>query len=405
MGLARYAGVRTGGQPLVLLLLWLVMLGCPDAAVAESWSWYWHRPVAAGEGTPRTWPALQRSLAPQACGTCHVAQYRAWSRSRHARALGPGVMAQLLAAGPEHRHFVQGCLSCHGPVTTQARQMQAAIAAGHPPLGVAADGVVCAACHLRRGRHYGPPLPQYLAMGRAAHGGFVPSPLFSQSRFCASCHQFQQSGARLDGVLLENTYAEWRDSRYAADGITCQTCHLRAGHHGFAGIHDPRFVARALTIRLALQPASPGWVVARLSVRNSGVGHDFPTYTTPSVTLTVRQWCGAAACPGSGRRQVIGRRISLDLRRQAYDTRLAPGAVRVLQYRDRRRRGATAVRAEVVVQPDAGYVAFFEAYLRAVRLPPVARRLAQQALHEDRHSGYVLWQRSEALPAADRGAS
>jgi hypothetical protein len=199
-------------------------------------------------------------------------------------------------------------------------------------------------------------------------------------------------------VLLENTYNEWRASPYAKRHITCQSCHMPKGSHSFYGIHNRRFVRRALTIRMNLSQTLPGHPLrAKLSVTNSGVGHDFPTYTTPQVVVSVRQMCGPKACPRSTRQVIIGRRISLDLRHQYYDTRLAPGAQRTLRYQVLRAPGATAVLGRIIVYPDAAYVRFFHAYLAAHTLTPKERGLIEQALKRDELSRYVLWSRWREL--------
>src|SRR2546426_5119071 len=44
------------------------------------------------------------------------------------------------------------------------------------------------------------------------------SPAFLRSEFCQSCHQFTADGFALNGKLLENTYNEWKASRFAREG-------------------------------------------------------------------------------------------------------------------------------------------------------------------------------------------
>jgi len=45
------------------------------------------------------------------------------------------------------------------------------------------------------------------------------TPAFLSSEFCQSCHQFAPDGLALNGKLLENTYAEWKASRFAPEGV------------------------------------------------------------------------------------------------------------------------------------------------------------------------------------------
>ena len=177
------------------------------------------------------------------------------------------------------------------------------------------------------------------------------------------------------------------------------------GRHDFYGIHNPRFVRKALTIRLRTKPqALKRDLVARLSITNSGVGHDFPTYTTPEVVVTIRQDCAGRTCPGTVRRLVIGRRISLDLQRQYFDTRLKPGQTRHLPYDVARAARATALEARIVVFPDAAYIRFFRAYLVRYRLTPTERATIRRVLARDERSQYVLWRTKRALSAGARSA-
>lgn len=365
---------------------------------------YWHRPLELGGDRKPPWPPFETSLSAKACGQCHVAQYRAWRQSRHAAAMGPGVIGQLAVAGPSHWAFVRGCLSCHAPGRRQWAAVRTFIAQGQLK-GLARQGVTCADCHVRHYQRFGPALLPYLAAGRVVHDGFTPRAAFTRSRFCISCHQFHRDGARLDGVLLENTYYEWRASRFAAMHITCQSCHMPHGRHSFAGIHNPRFVRRALTIHLTLRnPHRQSIVRAALSVTNSGVGHDFPTYTTPEIIIGLTQVCGAGACPDSRRQLIIGRRISLNLRHQYFDTRIKPGATRTLRYVVPKAVGATAFSAQIVVYPDAAYVRFFRAYLAAYTLTPAEHTQIEQALKRDERSRYVLWHRQIALKVSRYGS-
>ena len=363
---------------------------------------YWHRPLALGGGPPPPWPSFETRLSAQACARCHKAQYDAWRVSRHALAMGPGVIGQLAVAGPSQWAFVRGCLSCHAPGDRQWRAVRAFMVNGRME-GFAQQGVTCADCHVRHYQRFGPPLAAYLAAGDVVHNGFTPESAFTHSRFCISCHQFHKNGTRLDGTLLENTYNEWRASPYAKKQITCQSCHMPDGRHSFLGIHNPRFVRRAITIHLHFTQKPAGQTVrAALSVTNSGVGHDFPTYTTPFIVLSIEQVCAQTVCPGSVRDSVIGRRISLDLRHQYFDTRLAPGATRTLSYKLAKIPAATAIEAQIVVYPDAAYTQFFRAYLSAYTLTKAERTQIERALARDKRSRYVLWSARRALRSTDR---
>src|SRR6185436_19772252 len=171
----------------------------------------------------------------------------------------------------------------------------------------------------------------------------------------------------LNGKLLENTYAEWKASRFAREGVQCQDCHMPDRRHLWRGIHDADMVRSGLTItaRAASPRVRPGQTVsATLVVESTRVGHAFPTYVTPRVVLRGELIDSAGnVVPGTVRERVIAREVALDLSREIRDTRLAPGARARLDYRARAPVAGLRVRLSVVVEPDAFYTAFFEAVL------------------------------------------
>jgi hypothetical protein len=196
-----------------------------------------------------------------------------------------------------------------------------------------------------------------------AHGGATRTRAFLRSQFCRDCHQFQPDGFALNGKLLQNTYAEWQASPFAQAGVQCQDCHMPDRRHTWRGIHDQAMVRSGLTIHLQRESAA-GEIAATLRVRNTGVGHAFPTYVTPLVVLRGELLDGGGrVVAGSREEYVIGRQVELDLSRELSDTRLLPGAEARLRYRRPRHAGARA-RFSVLVFPDAFYTAFFEVLLR-----------------------------------------
>lgn len=124
------------------------------------------------------------------------------------------------------------------------------------------DGVDCASCQMRGGIHHGP-----RTVTDTPHGTVWTNPLFQESSFCASCHQFDDSRAASNGKPLENTCVEWAESRYAEKGQTCQSCHMSQGKHEFAGIHDRRMTRRGLAASARRrQRALPSKRVTRVPV-------------------------------------------------------------------------------------------------------------------------------------------
>jgi hypothetical protein len=105
---------------------------------------------------------------------------------------------------------------------------------------------------------------------------------------------------------------------------------------------------------------------ARLTVTNSKVGHYFPTYVTPRVVVSAELIDRSGqVVAGSRQEQIIGREVSLDLTRELFDTRLAPGGSATFRYRQRLSSAVLTLRVAVTVHPDHFYVGFFEALLAA----------------------------------------
>lgn len=127
----------------------------------------------------------------------------------------------------------------------------------------------------------------------------------------------------VNGKPLENTYEEWRRSPYAAQGVTCQTCHMPDRRHLWRGIHDPEMVAGGLTPHFSTDAAG-----ARFALTSAWVGHAFPTYVTPKVILrAVALDVLGEPVRGSEVSYVIQRRVeSVDGEWIEHsDTRLFPG--------------------------------------------------------------------------------
>jgi hypothetical protein len=57
------------------------------------------------------------------------------------------------------------------------------------------------------------------------------SALFTQSNLCGICHDV--SNPYQDGFAIERTFSEWSQSDFAAEGTTCQSCHMPA-QEGYA---------------------------------------------------------------------------------------------------------------------------------------------------------------------------
>lgn len=331
------------------------------------------------------------ALDPAACGQCHVEQYRMWRQSHHAGAFGAGVLGQALEMEPFE---VRGCMNCHAPLAEQFIGFEKALEAGARDLDkrFAPAGIVCAACHVRRRQVYGPPRRRNDASpsGAAAapHGNVARVGWFEESRFCAACHQGAESNGP-NGKPLMNTFVEWQSSEFAKIGVGCQQCHMPDRSHAWRGIHDPAMVASGLSAEY--RAVRHG---VEFEVTNSGVGHAFPTYVTPRVSMI------AVAIDDSGAR-VVGTEKKVRIARDVFqgrsgweeisDTRLLPGHSATL-----RMAWGPWKRAKVwlEVQPDYFYEA--TSYPQMITgLPEESRSRAhlEAALAAAKSSAYRLFER------------
>ncbi len=291
-------------------LLAFVATACAGAAFVASedplLDPYWQRPIPAqGEAIQATDSPPAGDPSADACRLCHPAQFEQWGASLHARAVSPGLLGQLGAFDPETQ---EDCLACHAPRQESIDRWQREGLGGAGRLA----GVDCASCHLRAHVRHGP-----RAVPETPHGPVTALPLFREAAFCAPCHQFDDTGLTVNGKPLENTYGEWRESRYARAGVTCQDCHMPDKAHVFKGIHDRETTREGL--RLEVSRDREG---LRVRAGNVGAGHALPTYVTPRILIRLEGAEGAASLE-----HVVARRMRWTLEdgwEELADDRLAP---------------------------------------------------------------------------------
>ena len=357
---------------LVLGVLGVVRADGADRSIEEFLARHWRTPLAPQGAAPARFTPVEASLAPAACGSCHPAQLADWRASLHARTMGPGVTGQLVEMLRSAPADGLGCYACHAPLAEQRPLLGAADGHARNPAfdpALEAQGLVCAACHVRGHERFGPPRRDGSTADKVPreslpHDGVTRTPAFLASEFCRGCHQFEADGLAVNGKLLENTYEEWKASRFAREGVQCQDCHMPDRRHVWRGIHDRDMVRSGLTIRADVTELRGPSLVASVDVTSTRVGHAFPTYVVPRVILRGEQLDANGVAIASSRREfVIAREVTLDLEREVRDTRLAPGATARLAYRVPRDPRAVRLRVAVVVEPDAFYTRFFEALI------------------------------------------
>ena len=382
--------------------------GGPAAEVRAFLARHWRTPIPPQGSPPARLSSFEASLHPVQCGTCHPAQLADWRTSHHARAMGPGVAGQLVEMVEQDPESARQCASCHAPLHEQQEKISDGLGGyrANPTFDATlrAGGLVCAACHVRGHERFGPPkrdgsLASDLPREKLPHNGVTRTPAFLRAEFCQGCHQFPEDGFALNGKLLENTYNEWKASRFAREGTQCQDCHMPDRRHLWRGIHDPDMVRSGLTIALRTDRDRyrPGeTVTATLTVTNTGVGHYFPTYVTPRVVARVElRDAQGQTVPGSVEEQVIAREVTLDLSRELRDTRVAPGQSFVLRYRRPLKVPGARLRAVLTVYPDHFYMGFFESVLTQ----GAGRGTAQprEALAATRRSAFMVYEEQRPL--------
>jgi hypothetical protein len=330
--------------------------------------------------------SAEGSLHPESCGACHPAQYRDWKDSLHATSLGPGVSGQLREMHRREPAQAQVCYTCHAPLAEQRPGGSA-----HDPT-LSPKGIVCASCHVRSWQWFGPPrldgsLSSATPRERLPHGGVTRTPAFLRAEFCRDCHQFPPGGLSLNGKLLQDTYEEWKAGPLAASR-QCQDCHMPARRHVWKGIHDLEMVRDAIEFTVTEEAEA-----VSLALRNRGAGHKLPTYVTPRIVISGDALDdGGQPLPGRRLQAVIGRAVTLDLSRELFDTRLAPGQSAVFRYP--RVPGAARLRLRVVVEPDHFYTEFFAALLEQGAGQGEAE--IRTALAAARASAFVVFEREVA---------
>jgi hypothetical protein len=259
-----------------------------------------------------------------ACGNCHPMILPQWSSNAHGGANtnvrffsfynGTDVSGSVLDAPgylPDFPGTTGNCANCHAPgvavdapFTTNMNSVRGDVTAG----------IHCDFCHKvggvflePTGDQLYPNVPGVLSMrllrppeGEQIFVGPYPdihdpdtfNPVFSESAFCAPCHQFS-----FWGTEIYNSYGEWLASDYAEQGITCQDCHMPpSGDTIFAlseqgglehppdsipshfqlGLGDVNFMEATLDLEADYEVVE-GVLQLKVRLTNATAGHHVPT--------------------------------------------------------------------------------------------------------------------------------
>ena len=340
---------------------------------------------------PKSYKSAERSLSPESCGSCHPEQYKQWKTTFHAKAMSPGVYGQLVDLWKVNPGQAQNCNECHAPLAEQQKRVKSSAGPVEKwrknPVHawkLEMRGLSCAACHVRNWRVHGPQkkeTPEDVddTTGKGPHAGVERTPFFSRSEFCMSCHQHKFPGP--NGKSIQNTYHEWKNSIWGREDVSCQSCHMPGRAHLWRGIHDKDMTQSAVQIDVTVGAETLGEIVtAKIKLTNSGAGHYFPTYITPSVeVISELEDKNGRTIAGSRQIDVIERKLSSDFSREIYDTRIPPQKSITFPYRRGRREGAARLRVRVHVRPDAFYHDFYIQFLKNQNISELSRKLITQA--------------------------
>lgn len=230
------------------------------------------------------------------CGGCHRDIHRGWKGSAHARSMENPLFQQALESaapqiGTAGRRL---CLSCHSPI---------ALLTGDEKLQkkISWEGVSCDFCHSVTEVTLGDPMKAYKVQPGTVKRGPIEnaassgheveySPLFTDAILCAGCHEYHPE----KGEAVLTTYSEWKESPYAAEGVTCQSCHMSLTR---ANVVDPKVKRVGATVvnihempgghsldqlltavRVGLEARRDGDSLrVDVKITNVGAGHAMPT--------------------------------------------------------------------------------------------------------------------------------
>ena len=275
------------------------------------------------------------------CALCHARQWQEMKGSMHSVAHHDPLYRSFaeLARAEAGEEIYTFCSSCHSPAGVVSELIPGVKEEQLPELAKA--GVTCDVCHQVSALtgHEGPwgePGNASLVLEAAGQRKFGPADViepnpahdgvrrdfFQTSEYCASCHTIIHP---INGLRIEHTYDEWKDSIYAEKGIHCQDCHMRTveeaieaartlqpvpkqlemwahegeprptSRHFFVGAnadadvlaHGPEHAAMAVarlqsaaTLELQSAQCTEGKLRFDVVVTNVGAGHSLPTSLT-----------------------------------------------------------------------------------------------------------------------------
>lgn len=244
----------------------------------------------------RAAPSTTHAALPrQACIDCHAPIAEEWRASYHYRSLTGQYWQDVRRLGYLRAFDAtpKACVNCHAPANVLDLAVSPPSASGREPEGVECTpnllreprgtipaarreevelGVDCTSCHVSERGVVGAgrrPTPEHETI---ADRRFAV-PALTVETVCRTCHRA--------------TVETWKQTRFAADGVTCLDCHMpeesaasvtggpvrRRRGHRFAGDKDSAMLERAVRATLAITADRQ----ARVRLANDQVGHHLPS--------------------------------------------------------------------------------------------------------------------------------
>jgi nitrate/TMAO reductase-like tetraheme cytochrome c subunit len=243
------------------------------------------------------------------CKQCHEQIYEQWTSSTHSKAYRDPIYQAFLRRVDQQSQgkLTPFCVSCHAPLATLTRSVPTKLFDGDVKAPLLEEAVACEFCHtisgsevqltkLSLGAFLFPRIGQTATLyGRHEDAKTDAHPtqrskFLLSSELCGTCHRF---GHPATGVSIQDTYEEWKDSPYPAEGKRCQDCHMPAYSgkvaasgkerpelhaHVFLGGHT-EMIRKAATLQLQSNWKGGGkeTLNVAVSVSNVGAGHLIPT--------------------------------------------------------------------------------------------------------------------------------
>lgn len=177
---------------------------------------------------------------PKVCGECHSTQYSQWLGSMHhyAQASITNELVNDFLLKKTGKTIGAFCVQCHTPIGIAMGEGYGLPNKERSPISM--TGVSCDVCHSMDRSHgqaqaFFELKPSNKVYGPHGKGGENDAPLaksdfhepeqrdvFKSSELCQQCHEVTVP----NGLRLQETYSEWKNSPWAKEGVSCQSCHM-----------------------------------------------------------------------------------------------------------------------------------------------------------------------------------